>query len=146
MNPWRELRKLMDAVPEANRRLARHDAWRPDLGCGCVFGTLFPGTPRDESSRINFATAIKRGEEPERQLPPHDYPWVIEPFTAWAHSLGLTQQEVFDLQKYNDHCPATHSRTEPIWDMRWRLVYAYVTQKEKKHDRDFPQPMGAPAR
>lgn len=135
-NPWKSIRKLMDAVPEERRRLLRFDSWRSDLDCGCVFGTIYPSTPRIESSRINFRELLRKGEgAPGRS----DYEFLVEPFTTWAHGLGLTLREVTDLQRMNDYCDATPRHDKDVRVARWELVYAYVVQKEEAHDRDFPE-------
>lgn len=138
MNPWTKLRELMDAVPEDRRRLARFAAWRPDLGCGCVFGTLYPGTDRREGAKVNFAGAIRLGEEPEKSRQTFTHPKLVEPFTAWAHSLGLGRDDVYQLQHYNDQCPATSRHDETVWKARWRLVYAYIVRREEDHARAHP--------
>lgn len=93
--PHTRLLDLLDAVPAAERALLSGIAWDDRLGCGCFFGHFWrehlrsPGSPGRWS--VNFVNAFA---EPAMS--------VLPGFRQWAEGLGLTLDNVQQLQEAND--------------------------------------------
>lgn len=125
MTLWQKVLALMDAVSESERRLAFQDAWNPYLGCGCLFGTLYPNTPRNAPRSIvmDFAENFYSKSHPA--------PW-MRGFRDWAESQGLDRATVATLQSVNDSSPlgmGDAGRTA-----RWTYVRRYVELREEGLD------------
>lgn len=84
---------MMDQVEPDQRRLASEVAWDPKVGCGCIFGTIYPDTPRVSGGRtfIDFGTSYSAPEGP----------WDLK-FKEWSKQIGLTLSDVENLQCVND--------------------------------------------
>lgn len=125
MNPWTKIRELMDAVPEEARRLIAYDAWDPAVGCGCIFGTLYPYTPRPSAqpTRINFVNLAYNTPGPDAD---GFSPETADRFRKWLKANDLSDNVVSDLQTAND------AYDQDVPEEHWKRVYAYVVQREKE--------------
>lgn len=123
-NPWEKIGALMGAVPEEKRRLIARYAWSGLYGCGCIFGTIFPRTPRRtwRTTRLNFITLARSHDDPE-DTTNVDYP-VLGQFRTWMAETGLTPDLVVELQRFND----AHDDATPPEEL-WRRVYDFVSQR-----------------
>lgn len=126
MRPWARIKELMDAVPEEKRRLIGGVAWSPVDQCGCIFGTLFPDTPKDTGSTtsMDFRSMFQYVHSESSQW---EYAKEAEAFQAWARGLGLTYYDVWDLQEWND-------TVHDLPKVRWDRVYAWVCRREQKEE------------
>lgn len=78
-----------------DKRLARPWLWDPDLGCGCLMGTICGEQVRK---------SVRRQALAYRDVATEGMPTVFASpeAEAWAHSVGLSAEDVYQLQGQND--------------------------------------------
>lgn len=120
MEKYATILAALDALPPAQQKLAASAAWQPRNGCGCLFGTVIPDYPRDVWSTVDFRMALTLGPEKRGSG--------LDAARRWFDTVGLTLEDVSELQRYNDAClgdevfpSEDHAARE-----RFRRVRAYV--------------------
>lgn len=112
---WDRILELMDQVPEGERRLCKYVAWAPQLGCGCVWGTLYPGTPRSISTPLSLDFgAMSQAQNPTDPI--------VKDFQAWITKMGISPLSVSILENINDHLTPSVLSLEGLWARVYEAV------------------------
>lgn len=124
MGKYAKILAALDALPPEAQRLTLRAAWSTRLNCGCLFGTLIPGYPRDTWSLVDFRNAYARTGRSTAD-DPH-----LGPAGRWFGEVGLTYEDVDALQTFNDMCldGEEHATEQSACAARFRRVREHVAK------------------
>jgi hypothetical protein len=140
-NPYRNLLAVLKA--SGATRLLSNMAWttKTPAPCGCLFGTVLHHQDLEYDRCGFFRNSWDMVGSSQVQ------------FTRWAYSIGLTQETVEELERFNDGLfqeeiieAADESGLDEIDEVeidfdryaseRYRLVVAHLEEKAAKFDRE----------